>query len=222
MKKKFTIFPAVLSKTKSDFSRKIARARASGMKGVQIDVMDGIFVPARTYRDVSEILKMKPKDLFFEVQLMVSDPLIHIMRWAHIADRFLVHLESCSDVRPLVHLVRDLGKEIGLAVNPKTSVRKLFPYLPRIDVALVMTVEPGKSGQKLIPRTLDKVKALRKRTKRLPIEVDGGINEKTAGSAVEAGASILVVGSYLWKEKNITKAIHNLTAYASTKKKPSR
>ena len=213
MKKSITIYPAILSHSKVELEQKVRTAREYNFRGVQIDVMDGKFVKDKTYSDKEVLRRMKSKGLFFEIQLMVKDPASEIIRLAKAGDRFIIHLESCRNPRPLVHLIRGLKKGVGIAVNPETPVSRIFPYIKDIDVALVMTVRPGKSGQKLIPQTLLKVRRLRKRFPKLPIEVDGGINGKTATLAINSGASILVVGSYFWKANNKENSIHNLVTY---------
>lgn len=205
----FVIYPAVLSKTWRDYQYKIKTA-ARYFKGVQVDAMDGKFVPQRTFCNFKKINTLKPKQLFFEIQLMVVDPFQKILQWSKVGDRYIIHIESTKNPKPIISLCRALGKEVGLAVNPKTEVNRVKPFLGMIDEVLIMTVEPGKSGQQFIPNVLDKVRLLRRWKKRLSIEVDGGIQDTNISEIVRAGANIIVSGSYLWKYGNIPMAKRNL------------
>lgn len=203
------IYPAVLSYNWRDYSYKI-KAAARYFNGVQIDMIDEKFAKKRTWQDFSKINRLKPKNLFFEIQLMVKDPLLYILECAKVADRYIIHIESIKQIRPLIILTRGLGKSVGLAVDYKTPVSRITPYIKDIDMALVMTIRAGKAGQKLIPEALLKVKALHEKAPRLPLEVDGGINEETIAKAASAGANMFVVGSYLWRQKDMNKAKNRL------------
>jgi len=119
------------------------------------------------------------------------------------ADIITVHLEACSDVTATLEAIRNAGCKVGLSIKPNTSTSELFPYLEMIDMALVMTVEPGFGGQKLIPETLEKVQELRKeittRGLDVDIEVDGGITKENIGTILNAGANVVVAGSSVFK-----------------------
>lgn len=212
-KRDIVIYPAILSTSWHEYRFKVKKA-SKYFSGVQIDVMDGKFVKNRTYSNFQKINTLRPKNLFFEIQLMVQNPLKSILEWSKVADRYIIHIESVQDPLPLLRLVRGMRKGIGLAINPSTSLSMLKPFLKKIDVALVMTVKPGRSGQKFISKTLHKVAALRKTAPRLPIEVDGGINPRNIGKAVQAGATIVISGNYVWGNKNISTAKNNLLKHA--------
>lgn len=195
-----TLYPAILSKTYKDYAYKI-RESAKHFKGVHIDVMDGKFVRNKTYNDMKKIRELRPKKLFFDIHLMVKDPVAAILEWSDIGDRFLVHVESCDNIPAVVQLVRGLKKKIGLVINPKTPVSKVNAYLKDIDAVMIMSIVPGKSGQRFIPSTLRKVRALKKRNEKFRIVIDGGVNSDTFGDIASAGVDTFVMGSYIWSGK---------------------
>lgn len=203
------IYPAILSKNFQDYEKKI-QSSAKYFEGAQIDVMDGKFVKNKTYQNLAKLNRLNHKKLFIEIHLMVQDPFKHMLKWAKIADRYIIHIESTKDVKPLILLARGLEKGIGLAINPNTRISVLTPYIKDIDIVLIMTINPGWSGQKLIPRTLSKIKALHKKYPRLTIEVDGGINLETIKQVCQAGARLLVAGSAIWVSPDIEIAKKNL------------
>jgi ribulose-phosphate 3-epimerase len=194
------IAPSILS---ADFARlgdQVRETEAGGANRIHIDVMDGHFVPnlsmgPEIVRSLRPITKLP-----LEVHLMVQDPGKFVESFVRAgADRLIVHHEVLPDPRPLIRLVRGLGKSIGLAVNPDTNVAVLEPYLKEIDLALCMTVHPGFSGQKFIANSPERVKTLRglieKHNPKCELEVDGGINQETGALCVTAGANVLVAAS---------------------------
>ena len=203
------VYPAILCETWDEYRAKI-EASATFAEGVQVDVMDGAFVPATTFADMKKIESVKPGSLFFEIHLMVEDPLAHIEKWANVADSYILHRESAPDPMPVIKQVRSMKKEIGIAVSPETPIEDIFPYIDAVDMALIMTVVPGKDGQPYLAAMNEKITALRNRYPRLPIEVDGGVDGETIAGAKGAGANIFVVGSDIWEAEEPREAFLEL------------
>lgn len=185
-----------------------------------IDVMDGKFVEKNNLEKMKDYalkihtVSMTPLD----VHLMVQDPREAIDDFIdQEPDRITFHLEACRDKNEVLSIIRYLienGIKVGIAINPSTEIEKLYEFLPYIHMVLVMTVVPGKGGQVLIPETLDKVKRLKEYCDKndfdIDIEVDGGIDDITSKKAVDAGANILVVGSYIWKSDDYKTSVNKL------------
>ena len=197
------VSPSLLA---SDFSRmaeEIKDIYNLGAEMAHLDVMDGIFVPNTTF-DFEKIASVRDAaPILFDVHLMIIEPEKHFEEYAKAgADIITFHIEACEDVAGAIDTIHALGKKAGVSVKPNTPIESVYPYLEQLDMVLVMTVEPGFGGQKMIPDCLAKVKALRQKCdeegKDLWIEVDGGINCETAEQAVLAGANVLVAGSAIF------------------------
>lgn len=207
------IAPSILS---ADFARLGAEVKAlekAGADLIHLDVMDGHFVPNLTFGPML-VKAIRPyTTLPFDVHLMMTNPAPFIAEFARAgADMITVHLESDADIADLIALIKKEKKKAGISIRPKTSVSKLLPYLPMIDLVLVMSVEPGFGGQPFIKNSLEKIvelKALIGR-KNVQISVDGGINDITAPACILAGADILVAGSYVFKHKPYERQIRQL------------
>lgn len=207
------IAPSILS---ADFARLGAEVKAlekAGADLIHLDVMDGHFVPNLTFGPML-VKAIRPyTTLPFDVHLMMTNPAPFIAEFARAgADMITVHLESDADIADLIALIKKEKKKAGISIRPKTSVSKLLPYLPMIDLVLLMSVEPGFGGQPFIKHSLEKIvelKALIGR-KNVQISVDGGINDITAPACILAGADILVAGSYVFKHKPYKRQIMQL------------
>ena len=214
------IAPSLLA---SDFSRlgdEILRAEGCGADMIHIDVMDGCFVPNITVGPpvVKSLRGRTP--LPFDVHLMVREPLRFVGAFAGAgADVMIFHLEAAGDPDETIEKIRGLGKKAGMSVKPGTPVEKIYPYLKKIDSALVMTVEPGFGGQDFMPEALPRIAALRKRCLDegidLDIEVDGGINAGTAAECAKNGANVFVAGHALFSASDLCLAVKELRQSAA-------
>lgn len=196
--------PSILSADFCKLGEQIKEVELAGAKYLHIDVMDGIFVPSISYGMPVIRSIRKCSDIFFDVHLMIDRPERYVKEFAESgADLINFHLEATSDVKGTIAKIRSLGKKVGITIKPGTPAKTVEPYLELVDMVLVMTVEPGFGGQKLIPECLDKVRKIRKviadRGLNVDIEVDGGINDENVESALEAGANVIVAGSAVFK-----------------------
>ena len=200
------IAPSLLAANYANLAEDIKRVDEGGAQYLHLDIMDGAFVPNISFGPdlISGIRKCT--DMIFDVHLMIKRPERYIDRFVKAgADIITVHYEACENPMSVIHLIHSYEMKACLAVSPKTPVEHLFPFVGHIDMALIMTVEPGFGGQSLIPETLDKVSTLRRyaaeRGVNLDIEVDGGINAENVGLLTSAGANVIVAGSAIFKAK---------------------
>lgn len=172
---------------------------------IHIDIMDGKFVDNKTWT-ISEITKItKNSTLPLDVHLMVNNPSKYIEDYAMLnTNDIIFHYEAVKDVNSMIDEIKNYGLKVGIAINPDTNVEKIYQYLDKIDLVLVMSVYPGKSGQSFIEESLDKIKKLKQeiqeRNLKTLISVDGGINDETGKLCKEAGVDILVSASYIHKD----------------------
>jgi ribulose-phosphate 3-epimerase len=205
------IAPSILSADFTRLGEEVQAAQAAGVDRVQIDVMDGRFVPNITFGP-RVVRALRPlTSLTLEVHLMVTPPEEFIERFAEAgADTLIVHQEATPHLHRCVQRIHSLGKKAAVAINPSTPDAMLSEMLDSLQLVLVMTVNPGFGGQEFIPETLGKLRALRRTfTERgldCELEVDGGIHEQTAHQVVEAGADVLVAGSAVFGAKDGVKA----------------
>ena len=196
--------PSILSADFCKLGEQIKEVELAGAKYLHIDVMDGIFVPSISYGMPVIRSIRKCSDIFFDVHLMIDRPERYLKEFAESgADLINFHLEATEDVKGTIAKIRGLGKKVGITMKPGTPAEAVKPYLELVDMVLVMTVEPGFGGQKLMPECLDKVKEIRKmitdRGLNADIEVDGGINVDNVELALESGANVIVTGSAVFK-----------------------
>lgn len=177
---------------------------------IHIDTMDGIFVPNKQM-DIDEIIKLekhttKPLD----IHLMTKDPLKYIKNLNNKNIEYITfHLEIEKNIEEIINEIKSLNYKVGISIKPNTKVEELIPYLEKIDLVLIMSVEPGFGGQKFIPETLEKAKTIRNINKDITIEIDGGINDNNI-DIIKKHVDIAVVGSYIINSNNYNKAINNL------------
>ncbi len=195
--------PSILSADFGILKEQLEIIDEAGAQYVHFDVMDGVFVPSISFG--LPVLKTirKYTDRIFDVHLMIIDPERYVKEFAEAgADIITVHAEACKHLDATVNLIKSCGVMAGVAINPATPLSEIVHVLEKVDMVLIMTVNPGFGGQSLIPYTLDKVRELsvlaRQKKLKIDIEVDGGINLNTIDDALDAGANIIVAGSAIF------------------------
>ncbi|MFH1316339.1 MAG: ribulose-phosphate 3-epimerase [Candidatus Woesearchaeota archaeon] len=205
---KSTIIASIIAASQKEMDERIDRVK-NHVNAIQLDIMDAKFVPTHSLDFNLNIKRIKPK---IEAHLMINNPEKWIDKYSRFVDAIIFHYESVyrNKIKGMIKKVKKKKKKVGIAINPKTSIEGIIPYLDEIDQVIVMTVVPGWYGAKFVPHSIEKIKGLRKIAPRLDIEVDGSINPKTIKKARSAGANRFVVGSYLQKSKDIKKSINTL------------
>ncbi len=209
------IAPSILSADFSNLGEEIQNIEKAGADYIHIDVMDGSFVPNITIgNEVVKALRTKTQ-LPFDVHLMINNPDNHVKAFAEAgADIITIHAEASIHLDRSLALIKSFDKKAGVSLVPSTHEDALDYILEKLDLILVMTVNPGFGGQKFLSSQLKKIENIRKKIeksgRKIELEVDGGINDQTARIAIEAGADVLVSGSYIFGNKNYQQAIQNL------------
>ena len=205
--KKIQISPSILSADFSQLANEIKRLENGGADMIHVDVMDGHFVPNLTIGPpVIKSLK-KHSSILFDVHLMISPVHKYIKAYADAgADIITIHPEATNDINSSISLIKELNKKVGVSLNPETKVDIIIEHLDKIDLVLIMSVNPGFGGQKFMPEVLTKVEELKNlRTAKdldFDIEIDGGINFENSKMAIRAGVNILVSGTTIFKINN--------------------
>ena len=215
--KNIIVAPSILSADFANLESEIIKIEKAGADWVHVDVMDGRFVPnitigAPIVKAIRNVTKMP-----FDVHLMIVEPIKYVEDFAKAGSNYItIHTEACeNDLEETIDLIKSFGVKAGVSIKPKTPVEALKKVLDKIDLVLIMTVEPGFGGQKFMEDCLPKIKEVKELVKReglshIHIEVDGGINAETAKLAITAGADALVAGNYVYGAEDIASAIVSL------------
>ena len=216
------VAPSILAADFANLGEEVRKVSDAGADFIHVDVMDGIFVPNITVGPSMVKAIRGVSKLPFIVHLMITHPENHVKAFAESgSDIIEVHIEAEQDLRSTIRLIHDLGKKVGLAVNPPTPIESAFPYLKDIDMLLVMSVNPGFGGQTFIPGVLPKIPKAKEEMRRqgyvVPVEIDGGITPETGEPSARAGADILAAGTSVFKAPDVREAIRRLRECGASK-----
>ena len=209
----YKLSPSILAADITCLGQEVKTAQSAGADYIHIDVMDGVFVPNLSFGTTIVRGLRECTDLFFDVHLMIEEPIRYIAEFAKAgADIITVHAEACKHLDRTIEVIKEQGLLAGVALNPATPVEMVRHVLPKVDMVLIMTVNPGLGGQRLIPYTIDKVREVKKLIEeqelKVDIEVDGGINLSNVEEVMDAGANIIVAGSAIFNgniQENVAK-----------------
>lgn len=210
------IAPSILAADFVNLKHQLQLIERAGARWVHIDVMDGHFVPNITFGPAIVAAVRKMTNLFLDVHLMVQEPDFIIPKYREAgADLITVHVEAIRHLYRTIQLIKHVGAQVGISLNPATPACSLEPIIAEVDLILVMTVNPGFGGQAFLPTVVPKIahidRMIREQNRPIYLEVDGGIDSKTAPVVVRAGANVLVAGTAIFKQDDIIAAFQQLS-----------
>ncbi len=197
------ITPAILTDNLETFKENLKKVDGH-FSAVQIDVMDGVFVDNKSFSQRAELNDVN-SEAYFELHLMVKDPMAEIEKWKDIANvtSVVFHIESGVNPEECIKTIKEHSWKAGIAINPETPISQIIPYVNLVDEILFMTVHPGQQGSPFVPEVIEKIKEFKKLNLSVSCSADGGINESTIKSVVEAGADKLYIGGALIKADDV-------------------
>lgn len=217
----YVLSPSILAADFKVLGQEMKKTEENGAAYIHFDVMDGMFVPSISFGMPVLASINDATEQFMDAHLMVQEPIRYVEAFQKAgADYVTVHLEACEDVKTTLDKIHACGMKAGLAVNPETDVKELVPYLEDVEMILIMSVHPGFGGQKFIPESLDKIRAVRamlnEKNLKTDIQVDGGIYVENVREVLDAGANVIVAGSAVFRGdagENTAKFMEILKSY---------
>ncbi len=205
------IVPAILTDSVATFKEHLEKVNKH-FSSVQIDVIDGIFLPNKTFSEREELNDVN-SEAYFELHLMVKDPVAEIAKWKenNSVTNAVFHIEADVNPEECIKIIKENNWKVGIALNPETKIEKVMPYVNMVDEILFMTVHPGQQGAPFLPEVLEKIKEFKNLGLNVTISADGGINKHTIKSVVDAGAEKLYIGGAIVRADDVEKAHEELT-----------